>query len=147
MAFINRKYHDYSALEAMVDGKPVLLGLESISYSHRLEPTKVRGTRARPLGRTLGEYDAEASITVYKRDAENLLGELGPGYMEREFLLTVSYANLGDGTPLQVDVLKGCRIMSEEDSHSQGTDALRTTFELSVMAVVKNGREPLVSSL
>lgn len=146
MAFINSKYHDYSAVEAMVNGKPILLGIESISYSHRLEPTKVRGTRARPLGRTLGEYDAEASITVYKRDAEILLKELGPGYMEREFQLAVSYAKLGAGTPMQLDVLKGCRIMSEEDSHSQGTDALRTTFELSVMAVVKNGREPLISS-
>lgn len=147
MAFINRKYHDYSALEARVNGKPILLGLESISYSHRLEPTKVRGTRARPLGRTLGEYDAEGSITLYKRDADILRKELGLGYMEKEFMLTVSYAHLDAGTPMEIDVLKGCRIMSEEDSHSQGTDALRTTFELSVMGIVKNGREPLVSSL
>jgi len=139
MAYINRKYHDYSSLEVQVDGKPLTLGLQSLSYSHRLEPTKVRGTRAQPLGRTLGEYDAEASLTVYKRDAALLLKELGPGYMEREFLLTVSYAHLDMGTPLQVDVLKGCRIMSEEDSHSQGTDALQTTFELSVMGIVKNG--------
>ena len=37
----------------------------------------------------------------------------------------------------------GCRIKSEEDSHQEGSDALVTKFDLSVIAVIKGGIDPI----
>ena len=145
---INGVRYDFSSIDVVIAGRRRQLGMRSIEYSHTLEPTKVRGAHAQPIGRTRGEYEAEASIVLYKREADELrssLEALGGGYMEQSFELVVMYAETGQ--PVIVDRVVGCRIRSESDSHEQGSDALEETLELDVMYLVKNGKNPLTRML
>lgn len=148
---INGVRFDWSSVDIKIGGVLRPIGVKSIEYSHRLEPTKVRGNHAQPIGRTRGEYEAEGSITLFKaeaqllRDALEALPPAGGGYMEKAFEIVVSYADTGQVTV--TDTLVGCRIKSEADSHSQGADPLEESIELDVMCLKKNGKNPLTRML
>jgi hypothetical protein len=138
---INGNRHDYSSIEFRLGGGPRTFGVVEISYSHTLEPTAVRGTSAKKIGRTRGQYDAEGSFTVFKTEADEIIAELGDGYLERSFNILVSYAE--PGLPVVSDVLVGCRIKRDEDQHSEGGEPLRVKFDLDVMEIRRSGRRPL----
>ena len=137
---INGLRFDYSSVEINANGS-VLRGVKEISYSHKLEPGLVRGTSAQIQGRTRGQYEPEGSMTLYKQEALELIQALGGGYMEKSFDLVVHFSDFGQ--PLITDRVLGCRIKSEEDSHQEGSDALVTKFDLSVIAVIKGGIDPI----
>ena len=137
---INGLRYDYSSAEINVAGR-VITGVKEVRYSHKLEPGKVRGTSAQINGRTRGQYEAEASITLYKQEAQELIAALGAGYMEVAFEVVVHYADAGQ--PVTTDRIVGCRIKSQENSHQEGSDALSVKFDLDVIAVIENGVEPI----
>jgi hypothetical protein len=139
---INGNYHDYSCLRIRANGKEYV-GILEISYSHKLEPGSANGTQAQRLGRTRGKYEAEASFTMLKRHAEEFKQGLGDGYMEKPFDVLCDYAD--DSGPLITDLCRSCRIKNEEDSHSDGSDALKTKFDLDVMYLKKGGLKPLAN--
>lgn len=141
---VDRTRFEFASLDITIAGALRALGFQSISYSDTLTPTKVRGTSAQPIGRTRGEYDAEGSLTLLKKDADELRAVLGQGFMEKVFQITVAYAeNAGDG--VVVDRLIDCRIRGNSNDHSQGTDALTETLELDVMRIMWNGKNPLLN--
>jgi hypothetical protein len=39
-----------------------------------------------------------------------------------------------------IDSLIGCQIIGDEDSHSDGTDVLRTVFTLDIVRILRNGK-------
>jgi hypothetical protein len=136
-----------------------VIEFNAISYSQRLTPEFVRGAHAQPVGRTRGLYEAGGSITLYKAAAAALIKHLGPGYMEREFDLTLSYGNqprgfdsgpgsgsaFGNDLVLVTDELLGCRIKNDANSHSVGARALESRLELSIMRLKLNGVEAVGS--
>lgn len=113
-----------------------------ISYSHKLESGTVRGVGPWKAGRTRGEYDAEGSVTLLRSAWDSLRAQLGNGYLESDFTVTVSYSEEGEGDVV-TDTLVGCRIQNVEHSPSQGTDALTVALTLSVLYILENGVEPL----
>lgn len=137
---INGKVFDFSSIE-LVAGPQTFSNLQEVSYSDSLEPGTLRGTSAKKKGRTRGEYDVEASISIYKGDLATLLGTLAAlglgGYGEAEFDINVTYSEGLDN--VITDTLIGCRITDIEDSHSQGSDALQVTITLDVMELTRNG--------
>lgn len=138
---INGKVYDYSSITMTINGQPYQ-GVTEISYSDTLEPGVLRGTTALMRGRTRGMYEAEGSFTIYKEDFEPVkqaLIALGlGGFGEAEFLITVSYAEVGSA--LITDTIEGCRIKHQENSHSAGnSDALTTKVDLSVFRIGWNG--------
>lgn len=143
---INGVRYDFSSIELTINGL-TYSAVQEISYTHELQPGILRGTRPGKLGRTRGQYDANGSLVMYKSDYQQfitLLQATNPltGYMEKNFLVTVIYEEIGSGE-LITDVLQGCRIVSEENSHSEGSDALQVTAQLDIMQVIPNGMTPI----
>lgn len=141
---INGIRHEWSSCEIKLGGV-VYVGVKEVSYSDKLEPTKVYGAHAQPIGRTRGVYSCEGSITLYLAEANELRRALGPGYKEVSFDIVASYSE--DELEAITDELVGCRIKGEDHSASQGADALVRKFDLDIMLVRWNGIESLKSPL
>lgn len=133
-------YYDYSCVEISLDGG-IQPRIPDIKYSHKLDPGELRGTSARIQGRTRGQYGTNGSLSIYKEDYELLKPKLVAkgkgGYMLAVFDITVVYSLTG--LPQNEDLLQGCRIVSEENSHSAGNEALLVHLELHILEIITNG--------
>lgn len=138
---INGNVYDYATIKLMLDGD-LYVSVKSIKYKDSCEPGELRGTSPQILGRTTGDYKAEASIEVSKGAANELRKKLGTGFMAVKFDAVVNYQPPGD-LEIITDRVIGCRIKSTDNSHSQGSDALTETIELHVLKVNWNGYDPL----
>lgn len=139
---INGAYYDFSSIEAVLGTIGVCINLADINYSQKLDPGVFRGTGAKVRGRTRGTYTAEGNLTIYKEDYERLkfslaAKSLGQGYMTAAFIIVVTYRSYGAFVPV-VDTLRGCRITSEDNNHSQGNNALVVKLNLSIMEILAN---------
>ena len=130
--------YDFSSMEASFNGV-IFTGITEISYTQTLTPGIQRGASARKLGRTRGEYDATGSFTMYKEEYDELIQALAAGgiatsrgYGEVPFVITLVYE---EGGRIKKDKLSGARITNDEDSHSQGSDALVVSAELDLMKI------------
>lgn len=112
-------------------------GVKEVSYSSSLEPGEVHGAGVRKLGRTRGVLKHEASITMLKEEADEFVGELGPGFGEVSFEAVVSYA---EGAKTKVDTIVGCRIKNISNSHQQGNEGLTVKLDLDVMEILYSGQ-------
>lgn len=144
---INGIRYDFSSIELNIFGK-TFTEVQEISYSESLEPGILRGTSAKKLGRTRGEYDAEGSITFYLGAFDQFTTLLsakaaGRGWMTQSFLITVIYQELVGGGPIVTDVLRGARVTNVDKSHSSGGDALQVTCDLDIIEVISNGKSAL----
>jgi hypothetical protein len=137
---INGLRLDYSCVEVNANGK-TFTGVTEVNYTQKLEPGKVRGTSAQVNGRTRGQYDPDASITMLKEDAQELIAALGAGYMERPFDIVVHYSAAAGAT--LTDRIVGCRIKESGNAHKEGGDALSVKFALDVIAIIENGVAPV----
>ncbi|MCK5712551.1 MAG: hypothetical protein KAI25_07540 [Hyphomicrobiaceae bacterium] len=141
---INGQIYSFASTEIKI-GAAIYTGLTDISYNQTLEPGIFRGTRPEKLARTIGEHNVEGSFTMVKVEYQELIAALGDGYMQTPFDITVTYAETN--SPIVTDVLTACRITSEEDSHSQGTDALVVACDLDIIKMTRNGLLPIVGQL
>lgn len=141
---VNNIAHDYSCIEIDANGK-IYTGITEISYSQKLEPGAVMGTSAQKLARTRGSHSAEGSMTMNLADAEEFIADLGEGYMETSFSMTVTFSD--GATAPHVHRLIGCRITSDDFSHAQGPDPTQNSFTLDVMRIERNGLSPLASMM
>lgn len=118
-------------------------GIKSADYDHSLTPTKIRGNGPDPMGRTRGEYDAKASLELYRLEYENVKAMImqsappGSGFGEIAFTLLFQYADLGQ--PVTADTLEGCRVENPAFGGSEGADALTVRVTLNVMRILENG--------
>jgi hypothetical protein len=119
----------------------VYLGWSAVNYTDSLEPGIVRGLHAQFLGRTRGDYTCEASLTGYHEEVRELLDQLGDGYLEAIFDISVTYQE-GDG-PTHTDEIRGCRLQSIANGHTQGTDGLAIDLTLAPTLIIRNGLHPL----
>ena len=135
------------AVAGAVGAGSLFQGISEISYSDKLEPGKHRAIGSpKILGMTRGQYDAEASMVMYKEDAQGLLEALAAfgGYGEVAFQIVVTYAETG-AAPI-VDTLEGCRITSVDDSVSAGSDPLTVSFELAPVNILRNSKSMVGSA-
>lgn len=144
-----RKY-DFASIEFAViaDGQAAQIFIEcsAINYDDTIEEALMYGTNAAPVGRTKGQYNpGEATATVSKQTEAVLIEQLGDGYMEKEFDVTIKYSDTG--LPLVVDTLEKCRIVGLGQGHASGPDALVTELKLKPLTVLRNGKTPLIDHL
>jgi hypothetical protein len=137
---INGKAYSHSSIEVQLNGKSYPF-VKEVSYSDDLEPGEVRGTSAQLLSRTRGEYKAEASITLYKGAAQELLDDLGDGFMEKEFDMVVTRKE--DDMSTIIDTVVKCRIKKHESGSSTGSDPNEVKFDLHPMYILWNGYSPI----
>lgn len=144
---VNGARQDYSSVEVVVaplSGPPqIFTGVKEVMYRHTLEPGVMRGTRAQVAGATRGKYDAEGSITFYKAEYLDFIRTLGPGYMEKFFLVTVHHNEL-PALEIITDVLRGCRLKTAENSFTEGGDASVVKCDLFILSLVEGGLPPLL---
>lgn len=143
---INGNRYDSSSIVVTANNTPHA-DITEISYSDNLEPGILQGTGVYMRGRTRGQYKAEASVTFGKGAFEALKKSLiatgRGGLYEVHFLITVTYRASGEGEII-TDLIEGCRIMRQENSHSAGnSDALTTKIDLSVFRIKWNGVYPV----
>lgn len=140
---INGVRYDWSSVDIKIDGL-IYGGVKEISYSNSLEPGKLRGNKAQFIGRTRGEYSAEASITLYRLEYHALIEALWAkgGYMEVSFNIFASYSE-APPAPVITDHLLGCRIKKDDFSGSEGGDPQAVKLDLDLMMMLPNGREPI----
>ena len=141
---INGHVYSFASIEVSV-GQTIFTGFTEITYTQTLEPGIFRGTRSEKLARTRGEHNVEGSFSLVKDEYQELIAALGEGYMEESLEFTVNYSELLQ--PTVTDVLTGVRITSEEDSHSQGTDALVVACDMDILFMTRNGVLPIVGQL
>lgn len=141
---INGTYPDFASIEIKVRGTHII-GISEISYSDNLEPGVVRGTHAQALGSTTGEYTAEASMTMYRPEFDELITRLGNGYKQVPFDIVVNYRP--PGGKMITDKIIGARITNVEISASQGSDPVSVSVTLAPNHLILNGVEPLKQML
>ena len=139
---INGNRYDFSSIETNIRGT-ILRSFKEIAYKNNLEPGEMRGNSPQPGGRTRGEYKPTASFTVPLLEFNELKAALGPGYMEVEFDIVVSYAEKNQ--PTITDKIIAARIKSADRSFSSGTDALVVKCELSIMFIIEDGISPVTN--
>lgn len=136
--------HEWSSVVIKLSSD-LYVGIKSISYNDTLGPTKIRGTHPVAIGRTRGEYDAEATIELYAAEARQFRKKLGAGYKEVSFDITVSYVE--DGFDTITDTIVGCRIKKDQGGGSSGADALTVSWDLDVMQILWDGVDSLKKTL
>jgi len=144
-----RKY-DFSSIEfaIMAQGQAAQIFIEcsGVDYDDSLEEAFLYGTNGAPIGRTRGQYNpGEATFNVSKQTEAVLVDQLGDGFYETEFDVTVKYSD--EGLPLVVDTLEKCRIVGMPQSHASGPDPLMTQLKMKPMTVLRNGKTPLKDHL
>jgi hypothetical protein len=137
---VNGIRYDFSSVEINLAGRQVT-GVKAVSYKDSLKPGYIRGTSAQKNGRTRGQYDCEASVTLYKAEADDLIASLGAGYKEVSFDVTVHFADVGQS--VTTVLIRGARITDEEEEHEEGSEALVVKFSLDPIAVIRNGVAPI----
>ena len=147
---INGVKYDWSSIEITLGDAGIFIGISELSYSDSNDKGIVRGTGVEKLARTKGEYDAEGSLTMYKKDFSVFLaaltGDGATGYFDTPFDITVMYsAPGGDGTT--TDRLIGCELKSAEGGGSQGTDPSAESFDIDIMHIERDGILPFTNML
>lgn len=135
---INGHKYDFASLRFYVRAFRYF-EVRDFSYKQSLAPGKVRGTSAKIRGRTRGVYDGTGSLTMYKAEYQLFIAQLavtGP-YMEQSFDVYASYAEAG--APIIKDTCLGIRIVDDEDSHSEGGDALLVKATLDIWEIRRGG--------
>lgn len=135
---INGNLYSFASIEIDVRGRKIK-GIKDLSYDDGLDPGMARGTSPIPLGHTQGDYEANASLEMFRKDFDELAALLGDGFGEVEFPITVTYASRG--MPTVTDRLPAVRIKKVDNSNSQGNDPTAVKIELAVLApIVRNGK-------
>jgi hypothetical protein len=135
---INGNRYSFASIEATINSRRYK-GFTEINYSDSLEVGDVRGASPIALGETDGDYQTEGSLTMLRREYDQLVADLGDGYGMARFPITCVYANRGEATV--TDRLPAVRITGVENGHSQGNEALTVQLTLKILAPIeRNGR-------
>lgn len=148
---VNGNAFDFSSIKISLSADPVSIDFEkviAITYEHELRPEELRGQGPRPLYDTTGTYSTSASMTMYLGDwhifRRLLVAQATQpgGYMQKRFLISVSYAEHGEETI--TDTLRGCRVTKVGKAYRRSNDPLMVDIALYVAGVIENGDEPVI---
>jgi hypothetical protein len=135
-----------NGIETPFAGLPVI-GFMSINYGESDNGVHVHGTNRNPIAQTEGQVTpSDVDIAMLKDEAQILLSALAAsggipnarGYGSVFFNIVLVYA-VNNETPIVRDELRGCRIISDDDAHSSGGDALKTTIKVRPLQIFRNG--------
>lgn len=141
---VNGKIFDFSRVEIDLGGK-IYTAFAGVKYKQPIEEGILFGAASEPLGRTRGQLqigDAELDWSSLE-ESQSFIDDMGDGYLETEFTCSVTFA-APSCSPIK-HVLFGCRLLSVEDDHSSGSDALGETMPFSFLYMTRNGKKSLVN--
>jgi hypothetical protein len=126
----------FVSLEAKFAGQ-IFVGFAKLTYKRTRDIEVVYGTNKDPIGQTDGTNAYEASCEMLLAEFNALQAKLGPGYGDVFFKIDATYSQTG--LDLIHDELLGCRLLSTDSDASQGTAALKRTFDLKPLKILFNG--------
>jgi len=141
---INGRKYDHSSAEIQIQDT-IYTGISAIGWDETLTPGIVRGTAAQKLARTVGEHDAEGSLSMPLEDFAELIAALGDGYMGVPFDIVANYSNEGQANT-KVELL-GCRITNQSGGSEAGSDPAMVEKSLDIMLIQINGLTAVPNAL
>lgn len=136
------------------DASSTLLSLDglyykfpSINYEDGLEPGEVRGNQTQVMAYTRGIYKATGSFELYKSESDNfnfnlINNHLGTAFYEIQFQIVLQYKAETNSTSISVVSMPGVRINKMTNSSSQGSEAHKVKYDLTVPIIVRDGVFP-----
>lgn len=138
---VNGNRTSYCSIEFAVNGLRIK-GVKSINYREINEMSKIRGTGAKPMGRTRGTADFEGDIEIYQAEWRALLPFLTRGgtfgFAELAHPVTVTYAEALSPLDTVTDRLIGVRFHSPDVANTESTDAVVLKVALNIMDITWN---------
>lgn len=116
-----------------------LEGISAISYTDNVEKENVKGAGSMPIGRSRGNYEAEASLTLYKEEVDALKLSLAPGKRIQDiapFDIIVQYQT-PEG-PIMKDIIHNAEFINDGVDVSQGDGTIATEYELIISHITWN---------
>lgn len=116
-----------------------LEGVTALKYNDSETKENVYGAGKFPVGRSRGNYEAEASITLFKEELDGLRLSLGPGRRIMDiapFDIVVQYENaIGE---ILTDRIRNCEFKNDGVEVAQGDGTIATECELIVSHIDYN---------
>lgn len=106
-------------------------GITEISYTDEVVKENIKGAGQYPIGRSRGDYEAEASITLYKEEVDILRSSLPAGKRLQDiapFDINVQYAT-PEGQILK-DRIRNCEFTNDGVEVAQGDGTIATQYKL-----------------
>ncbi|WP_437309999.1 hypothetical protein [Sorangium sp. So ce388] len=126
-------------------GSQALRGFRAISYKSTLERSAVEGAGREVHAFTEGKLTHEASVTWIFETYDHLVQQLGDGFMDQGFVLSVSF-RLGTNVIRNVQIIaKGMKETGGD--FSQGTEGLEIPMPLDVLRILYDGKSPVKTTL
>lgn len=141
---INGTIHDFGSIEFEVNAGLLIVEVDTINYNNGMTSETVYGANAQPIGETRGQYAAAGNVTFTKRGAQKLRDNLGEGWLDAVFNVRVKYADTDGDGPI-VDELRGVRLRTTDNAHSQGSAALKESFDMKINLILWNGVAPIAN--
>ncbi len=149
---INGHAYDFSSIKlttAVPGAPPLIERFTALNYEHSVSVGELRGRGSKVLATTRGEYNANASMTLYLEDWQLMRSGLfampfppGGGFMEKRFQIVAAYAEFGSS--IVTDVLRGGRVIKVGKGYSRGTDPLMVDIDLHVMEVLEDAQPAVI---
>lgn len=132
------KMKGWNAVTVNVMGRD-LEGVTAISYSDKEAKENVYGAGKFPIGRSTGNYEAEAKMSLYKEEADGLRLSLGPGKRVLDiapFDVVVHYET--ETGSLLKDRIRNCEFKNDGVDIKQADGTIVTEYELLVSHIEYN---------
>lgn len=143
---------DASSIELNLNGKRYI-GFSEMEYEQSLTPGEVRGATPQVLGYTRGIYKAGGTLSIFREEFQDLtndLQSLAVGFMEANFLATVTYSELPPFASIpiplfsSIDTLVGLRFTDTKHIIKAGSaDGLIVTLPFVCRLILVNGIQPM----
>ena len=130
-------------------------GITGLKRSRTRKRDMARSNHPDPVGKTLGENEYKASITVFVDWYYNLIKQVSSltgsstGYGDQSFNVYAQYVVLrsNPGAPTYTDVLLGCTFDMDEGDDKAGTTPLIREIDLNPLKILFNGQDDCADPL
>lgn len=122
----------WNSITANLMGRDVE-GITALSYNDSQTKENVYGAGPYPIGRSRGNYEAEATMTLYKEEVDALKLAMPPGRRLLDvapFDIVVEYE--ADDGMIYKDVIRNCEFTNDGIEVSQADGTIGTEYELIV---------------
>jgi len=135
---INGQKHTFADVVIAADAKKHR-GFTKLDYGVKRAMNDAHGTGPNRVGVAIGKVTNEASAEMYREDADRLVAQLGDGYTNVPFQITITYRTR-IGARLIKDTLNGVRIMEIKPAVSEGDEPAKVSITFNVGGILLNGK-------
>lgn len=132
--FINGRLYSWSSIEFFFSGIP-LDGIKAINYDDGLSPGMPRGKGPLARGYTLGTYEANGDIELFRDQFDTIVEALGgPGFLTVVVPITIAYYEPGIG--VKTDTLVARLKKNSTSNSSDSNEGTTTKHDLAIIAPI-----------